>query len=184
MNTGLTRAHPVYAAMETTIFETMSGLSWQLGAINLGQGFPEGPGPQDVLQAATDALLTRSSQYPPMPGLIELRTALADHYARRQGLNLSPQEIIVTSGATEAIAASLLALVRPGDEVLMLAPLYDAYLPLVERVGGVARVVKLTPPDWRVTRDALEAYPTFSPAADHAAHEPAWADELGLCPSC
>ena len=149
--------HPVYRDMPTTIFEHMSAHARETGAINLGQGFPEGPGPQDVLQAAADALLTRSSQYPPMPGLIELRTALADHYARRQGLDLSPQDIIVTSGATEAIAASLLALVRPGDEVLMLAPLYDAYLPLVERAGGVARVVKLTPPDWRVTRDALEA---------------------------
>ncbi|KEZ19945.1 Aspartate/tyrosine/aromatic aminotransferase [Sphingobium yanoikuyae] len=149
--------HPVYRDMPTTIFEHMSARARETGAINLGQGFPEGPGPQAVLQAAADALLTRSSQYPPMPGLIELRTALADHYARRQGLDLSPQEIIVTSGATEAIAASLLALVRPGDEVLMLAPLYDAYLPLVERAGGVARVVKLTPPDWRVTRDALEA---------------------------
>ncbi|NWK96784.1 aminotransferase [Sphingobium lactosutens] len=149
--------HPVYRDMPTTIFEQMSARARETGAINLGQGFPEGPGPRDVLQAAADALLTRSSQYPPMPGLAELRGAVAAHYARHQGLDLSPQEVIVTSGATEAIAASLLALVRPDDEVLMLAPLYDAYLPLVERAGGVAKVVKLTPPDWRVTRDALEA---------------------------
>ncbi|PZU54667.1 MAG: aminotransferase, partial [Sphingobium sp.] len=100
--------HPVYRDMPTTIFEHMSARARETGAINLGQGFPEGPGPQEVLQAAADALLTRSSQYPPMPGLIELRTAVADHYARRQGLDLSPQDIIVTSGATEAIAASLL----------------------------------------------------------------------------
>ncbi|HUD90484.1 aminotransferase [Sphingobium sp.] len=149
--------HPVYRDMPTTIFEHMSARARETGAINLGQGFPEGPGPRDVLQAAADALLTCSSQYPPMPGLAELRAAVACHYARHQGLDLSPQEVIVTSGATEAIAASLLALVRPGDEVLMLAPLYDAYLPLVERVGGVAKVVKLTPPDWRVAREALEA---------------------------
>lgn len=149
--------HPVYRDMPTTIFEHMSARARETGAINLGQGFPEGPGPREVLQSAADALLTRSSQYPPMPGLPELRAAVADHYARHQQLDLTAQEVIVTSGATEAIAASLLALVRPGDEVLMLAPLYDAYLPLVERAGGVAKVVKLTPPDWRVTRDALEA---------------------------
>lgn len=149
--------HPVYRDMPTTIFEHMSARARETGAINLGQGFPEGPGPRAVLQAAADALLTRSSQYPPMAGLPELRAAVADHYARHQQLDLNPQEVIVTSGATEAIAASLLALVKPGDEVLMLAPLYDAYLPLVERVGGVAKVVTLIPPDWRITRDALAA---------------------------
>lgn len=149
--------HPVYRDMPTTIFEHMSARARETSAINLGQGFPEGAGPPEVLAAAADALLTRSSQYPPMTGLPELRAAVADHYARHQKLDLTPAEVIVTSGATEAIAASLLALVQPGEEVLMLAPLYDAYLPLVERVGGVARLVKLTPPDWRITRDALEA---------------------------
>ena len=156
MTSALSLGHPVYRDMPTTIFEHMSARAREAGAINLGQGFPEGAGPRDVLAAASDALLTRSSQYPPMAGLPELRAAVADHYARHQGLDLAPTEVIVTSGATEAIAASLLALVKPGDEVLMLAPLYDAYLPLVERVGGVARLVKLTPPDWRITRDALE----------------------------
>ncbi|SER98302.1 aminotransferase [Sphingobium sp. YR768] len=157
MTAATSLGHPVYRDMPTTIFEHMSARARESGAINLGQGFPEGPGPQEVLQAAADALLTKSSQYPPMPGLLELRTAIAAHYARSQQIDLMPQEIIVTSGATEAIAASLLALVQPGDEVLMLAPLYDAYLPLVERVGGVAKLVKLTPPDWRVSREALEA---------------------------
>ena len=149
--------HPVYRDMPTTIFEHMSARARETGAINLGQGFPESAGPPEILRAAADAMLARSSQYPPMPGLPELRDAVAAHYARHQGLDLSPQEVIVTSGATEALAASLLALVRPGDEVLMLAPLYDAYLPLVERAGGVARIVNLTPPDWRITREALEA---------------------------
>ncbi|KAA9015395.1 aminotransferase [Sphingobium limneticum] len=149
--------HPVYRDMPTTIFEKMSARARETGAINLGQGFPEGPGPRDVLQAAAAALLNQSSQYPPMPGLIELRTALAGHYARHQGLNLSPQDIIVTSGATEALSASLLALVRPGDEVLMLAPLYDAYVPLVERAGGIPKIVTLTAPEWHITRAALEA---------------------------
>ena len=149
--------HPVYRAMPATIFDHMSARARDTGAINLGQGFPEGPGPRAVLEAAATALLTRSSQYPPAPGLPELRAAVADHYARHQQLDLTPQEVIVTSGATEAIAASLFALVHPGDEVLLLAPLYDAYLPLVERAGGVARIVRLTPPDWRITREALDA---------------------------
>lgn len=149
--------HPVYRDMPTTIFEKMSARARETGAINLGQGFPEGPGPREILEAAADALLTRSSQYAPMAGLAELRAAVAAHYAHFQGLDLTPSEVIVTSGATEALAASLLALVRPGDEVLVLAPLYDAYLPLIERAGGVARIVRLTPPDWRITRRALEA---------------------------
>lgn len=149
--------HPVYRDMPTTIFEHMSALARQTGAINLGQGFPDAPGPADILNVAADALLSRSNQYPPMAGLPELRTAVAGHYAAHQGLALTAQEVIVTSGATEAIAATLLALVQPGDEVLLLAPLYDAYLPLIERAGGVAKVVRLTPPEWRITPAALEA---------------------------
>ncbi|MBH1992792.1 MAG: aminotransferase [Sphingomonadaceae bacterium] len=148
--------HPVYRDMPTTIFEHMSARARETGAINLGQGFPDAPGPTDLLNMAADALLTRSSQYPPMAGVPELRAAVADHYARHQGLSLTPAEVIITSGATEAIAASLLALVQPGDEVLVLAPLYDAYLPLIARAGGVARIVRLTPPHWRITRAALE----------------------------
>ncbi|AJR24146.1 aminotransferase [Sphingobium sp. YBL2] len=161
MSTGMSErdplGHPVYRNMPTTIFEKMSARARETGAINLGQGFPDAQGPEEILRAATDALLTRSNQYPPMAGLAELREAVAAHYARHQGLDLSPQEVIVTSGATEAIAASLLALVRPGDEVLVLAPLYDAYLPLIERAGGVARVLRLTPPEWQIGRQALAA---------------------------
>jgi aspartate/methionine/tyrosine aminotransferase len=149
--------HPVYRDMATTIFEHMSARARETGAINLGQGFPEGAGPPEVLRAGADALLTRSSQYPPMAGLPELRAAIACHYGHHQALDLGPDEVIVTSGATEAIAASLLALMRPGDEVLMLAPLYDAYLPLVARAGGVAKIVRLTPPDWRIDRATLAA---------------------------
>ncbi len=148
--------HTVYRDMPTTIFEHMSALARETGAINLGQGFPESAGPCDVLAAAARAMVQRSSQYPPMPGLPELRAAVADRYARHQGLDLTPQEVIVTSGATEALAASLLALIRPGDEVLMLAPLYDAYLPLVERAGGVAKVVTLRPPEWPLDKAVLE----------------------------
>ena len=155
--TGAALGHLVYRDMPTTIFEQMSALARKTGAINLGQGFPDTPGPADILNVAADALLSRSNQYPPMAGLPELRAAVASHYAAHQGLALTPQDVIVTSGATEAIAATLLALVQPGDEVLVLAPLYDAYLPLIERAGGVAKVVRLTPPEWRITQAALEA---------------------------
>ena len=149
--------NPVYARMGTTIFETMSARARASGAINLGQGFPEAQGPADVIDAAARALAERSNQYPPMAGIPELRRAVADHYARSQGLDLLPEEVIVTSGATEALAAALLALVSPGDEVILFQPLYDAYLPLVERAGGVAKLVRLSPPDWRITAEMLEA---------------------------
>jgi aspartate/methionine/tyrosine aminotransferase len=149
--------NPIYARMGTTIFEAMSGRARATGAINLGQGFPEAQGPADILDAAAKALVEKSNQYPPMIGLPELRQAVAAHYAEHQGLDLSPDEVIVTSGATEAIAAALLALVSPGDEVILFQPLYDAYLPLVERAGGMAKLVRLSPPDWRVSAEMLEA---------------------------
>lgn len=150
--------HPLFAAMPTTIFERMSARARATGAINLGQGFPDSNGPDDVVAAAAAALVERSNQYPPMAGLPELRAAIAAHYARHQQLALDPEaEVIVTSGATEALAASILALVRPGDEVVLFQPLYDAYLPLVLRAGGVPRLVRLAPPDWRITAEALDA---------------------------
>jgi aspartate/methionine/tyrosine aminotransferase len=149
--------NPIYTAMRTTIFEAMSARARATGAINLGQGFPDGPGCAPVVAAAADALRERSSQYPPMAGIPELRAAVADHYARHHALDLVPEEVIVTSGATEALAAAILALVTPGDEVLLLAPLYDAYVPLVERAGGTAVTVRLQPPAWRIDRAMLEA---------------------------
>ena len=151
------RMNPVYASMRTTIFEAMSARARASGAINLGQGFPDGNGSPRVIAAAAAALSERSNQYPPMIGIPELRTAVAGHYARTQGLDLSADEVIVTSGATEALAAAILALVSPGDEVVLIQPLYDAYVPLVERAGGVAKLVTLTPPDWRIDAAALEA---------------------------
>jgi aspartate/methionine/tyrosine aminotransferase len=149
--------NPVYANMGTTIFEAMSARARETGAINLGQGFADGRGPEAVLQAAARAMLEKSNQYPPMPGIAELRQAVANHYARHQGLNLAAEEVIVTSGATEALAAAILALVEPGDEVICFQPLYDAYVPLIERAGGVARLVRLQPPHWRVDKAMLEA---------------------------
>lgn len=150
--------NPLYASMPTTIFETMSARARATGAINLGQGFPDSGWPQDVLAAAANALMTGSNQYPSMLGTPELRRAIADHYRKHQDVDLDWQsEITVTSGATEAIAAAILALVTPGDEVVLFQPLYDAYLPLVLRAGGVPRLVRLAPPNWQFDAVMLDA---------------------------
>jgi N-succinyldiaminopimelate aminotransferase len=147
--------NPIFANLPTTIFELMSALAREHQAVNLGQGFPDFGWPDDVVARAAETLTGASSQYPPMRGLIELREAVADHYRRHQGLAIDAEAVTITSGATEALAASLLALIEPGDEVLLFQPLYDAYLPLVLRAGGVPRFVRLTPPDWRITEEAL-----------------------------
>ena len=151
-------ANPIYSALPTTIFEVMSSLARETGAINLGQGFPDEPGPEPIRRHAAEAVLNGYNQYPPMAGLPELREAVARHYARFQGLDLDwRSEVTVTSGATEALACAFLALIEPGDEVVLFAPLYDAYLPMVRRAGGVAKIVRLEPPHWRFDRAALEA---------------------------
>lgn len=154
--------NPLFANLPTTIFETMSGLAREYGAVNLGQGFPDFGWPQDVLDTAADAVRHGWNQYPPMSGLPELRTAVAAHYAHWHDIDLSPAEITVTSGATEALAAAILGLVTPGDEVVLFEPLYDSYLPMVRQAGGIPKLVKLTPPDWRITEKALAD--AFSPA--------------------
>lgn len=149
--------NPLYAAMPTTIFEVMSGLARETGAVNLGQGFPDSNGPPDVIEAAARALTEVSNQYPPMAGLPALRQAIAAHYRHHQGLELDWRtEITVTSGATEALAAAIFALVNPGDEVVLIQPMYDAYLPLVLRAGGVPRLIRLEPPHWTLTAEALD----------------------------
>ncbi len=153
--------NPVFADLPTTVFETMSRLARQYGAVNLGQGFPEDPGPLDVRQKAAEAVIDGSNQYPPMMGLPELRQAVADHYGRFGGLALNAEDVMVTSGATEALAGALLALIEPGDEVVLFQPMYDAYLPLVRRAGGIPRFVTLKPPHWQFTDEDLEQ--AFSP---------------------
>ncbi len=146
------------AAYGTTIFEVMSGLAREHGAINLGQGFPEGNGPDAVREAAARAVSDGPNQYPPMLGLPALRHAVAAHAGRFYGLDIDGErEVMVTSGATEALACCLLGLLEPGDEVVVFEPVYDTYLPMIERAGGVARVVRLEPPAWRIDRDALAA---------------------------
>ena len=144
--------NPIYRAMGTTVFEEMSALCRDGSRINLGQGFPDDNGPAALREAAARALIERSNQYPPAAGLPELRAALADFYARRQGLALAPEQVVVTSGATEALAAAILAVVSPGDEVLLFAPMYDLYAPFVRRAGGEPVVVPLRPPHWRYER--------------------------------
>jgi len=147
--------NPHYANLGTTIFEAMSARARAAGAINLGQGFPDGRGPEDVLAAASRALIEESNQYPPMAGLPSLRAAVVAHYALHQRLEVDPEAVIVTSGATEALASSILALIRPGDEVVLLQPLYDSYLPMVLQAGGVPRLVTLVAPNWQVNEAML-----------------------------
>lgn len=150
--------NPVYSALPTTIFEKMSAIARETGAINLGQGFPDAPGPEDIRRAAADAVMNGYNQYPPMLGIPELRRALADHYCRHHNIDLDWQtEVVVTSGATEAIAAAILSLVSEGDEVVMIQPLYDAYMPMVRRAGGIPRLIRLEPPHWTIDATALDA---------------------------
>lgn len=154
--------NPIFSALPTTVFEAMSQLARETGAVNLGQGFPDDPGPQDVRRKAADAVMDGWNQYPPMMGLPELRQATATHFKHWQGLDLDPDsEVMVTSGATEAIAGALMALVTPGDEVVLFEPMYDAYLPLVRRAGGIPKFVTLTPPHFGLTEAALAK--AFSP---------------------
>jgi len=142
----------------TTIFEVMSRLSEEHGAINLGQGFPDDRGPPDVLEVASKALLTGWNQYPSMMGTPDLRQALAAHAKRFYDLDVDwKTETMVTSGATEALTACLLGLINPGDEVVLFQPMYDSYLPIVRLAGGVPRFVSLKAPDWSFTRADLEA---------------------------
>ena len=154
--------NPLFANLPTTIFEVMSGLARETGAINLGQGFPEDAGPEDVRRKAAEAAVDGYNQYPPMLGLPELRQAVANHYKRFQGLDLDWQrEVMVTSGGTEALAGAILGLIEPGDEVVLFQPMYDAYLPLVKLADGVPKFVTLQPPHWRFTEAQLAA--AFTP---------------------
>jgi aspartate/methionine/tyrosine aminotransferase len=152
----------IYTGLPTTIFEEMSRLAMAHKAVNLGQGFPDVDGPEDIRQKAAEALIAGPNQYPPMLGVPELRQAVAANWRRFHGLEVDPaREVMVTSGATEALSDAINALIEPGDEVVLIEPLYDCYLPLVKRAGGIPRLVRVTPPDWALDRDALAA--AFSP---------------------
>ncbi|MER5518545.1 pyridoxal phosphate-dependent aminotransferase [Streptomyces sp. NPDC002763] len=149
------------AEFGTTIFAEMSALALSTGSINLGQGFPDTDGPEEVREAAVRALRAgRGNQYPPGPGVPELRTAIAAHQERWYGLSYDPDaEVLVTAGATEAIAAALLALVEPGDEVVALEPYYDSYAACIAMAGGTRVPVTLRPDGatFRLDLDELRA---------------------------
>jgi N-succinyldiaminopimelate aminotransferase len=146
----------------TTIFAEMSELALSTGAINLGQGFPDTDGPQVMLDAAVDAITSGRNQYPPGIGVPELRIAIAEHQSRFYGLRVDPdREILVTAGATEAIAAVILSLCEAGDEVVTFEPYYDSYAATIALAGGVRRTSVLRFPDFAVDEASLRA--AFSP---------------------
>jgi N-succinyldiaminopimelate aminotransferase len=139
-----------------TIFTTMSALAMRTGAVNLGQGFPDADGPASVLAAADRAMRNGGNQYAPGPGVPALRQAIARHQQRHYGIELDPdREIVVTTGCTEGVAAALLGLVDPGDEVIVLEPYYDSYVAMIQMAGGVRRPVTLHAPDFRLDPDQL-----------------------------
>jgi N-succinyldiaminopimelate aminotransferase len=141
-----------------TIFAEMSQLAERTGAVNLGQGFPDQDGPRAMADAAIGAIRAGQNQYPPGPGTLELRSAIAEHQHRFYGLEHDPgTEVLVTAGATEAIAAAVLALCGPGDEVVFFEPYYDSYAPAVALAGARRRVVPLRPPSWDFDLDQLAA---------------------------
>ncbi|PPH04687.1 aminotransferase [Rathayibacter sp. AY1F6] len=141
-----------------TVFSEMSALALRTGAVNLGQGFPDEDGPREILDAARDAIASGLNQYPPGPGFPVLREAIAAHRLRFSGISLDPDgEVLVTTGATEALAAALLALLEPGDEVVTFTPHYDAYGALIALAGGVHRTVLLRGPSFAVDHDELTA---------------------------
>lgn len=146
------------AGFGTTVFTEMSALAAEHGAINLGQGFPDFPGPDFVKEAAIEAIRADLNQYAPSHGLPRLREAIAADWATQHGVEVDPDaEVTVTSGATEALLSAMLALVNPGDEVIFFEPFYDSYVPQTVFAGGTPRVVPLQPPDWTFDHDALAA---------------------------
>jgi N-succinyldiaminopimelate aminotransferase len=145
------------AGVESTIFAEMSALAVRTGSVNLGQGFPDVDGPAEVVEAAVAALRGGRNQYPPGHGTPELLDAVVRHQRRHYGLELDRSQVVATTGATEAIAAALLGLVDPGDEVVVLEPYYDSYVAMIQFAGAVRRPVTLRAPDFRLDPAALEA---------------------------
>ncbi len=152
------QTNSVLGGYGTTIFEVMSRLAKAHDAINLGQGFPDTTLPDSVIAKAAEGLTVIPNQYPPMMGLPELRQAVARHDLRFHGIEADWQtQVMVTTGATEALAACLFALIEPGDEVVLIEPLYDSYLPIVRRAGGIPKLVRVAPPNWTLDPAALAA---------------------------
>jgi aspartate/methionine/tyrosine aminotransferase len=149
--------NPLYEKMATSVFERMSGLATKHGAVNLGQGFPDFGWPDVILDAAAKAVREGSNQYAPSRGTPVLREAVAAHYGRQFGQQLSADHVCVTSGATEALGAAILATLAPGDEMIIFTPAYDSYAPMIRRSGGIPREVALKPPEWRIDSAAIDA---------------------------
>jgi aspartate/methionine/tyrosine aminotransferase len=150
--------NPIFASLPTTIFTHMSALAVAHGAINLGQGFPDEDGPLSIREVAAQALSDGPNQYPPMRGLPQLRKAICAHAKRFYDLDFDPDtNVVVTSGGTEALTASIMALAGQGGEVLLIEPAYDSYAPIAEAVGARVKTVKLAPPHWRLDADAIAA---------------------------
>lgn len=148
--------NPAFSKLPTTIFTHMSALAVQHGAINLGQGFPDEDGPLAIRDVAAKALQDGPNQYPPMRGVPELRRAICSHAKRFYDLDFDPDEnVVVTSGGTEALTASIMALTRQGGEMVLIEPAYDSYGPIAEAVGAKIRTVRLAPPDWSLNAEAL-----------------------------
>ena len=148
----------VLSSFGTTIFEVMSTLAREHGSLNLGQGFPDEDGPAHLKSVAGNAMSDKPNQYPPMPGVPELRQAVAAHNKRFYNLDVNwENQVLITSGATEALAASMLALIEPGDEVIVMEPVYDSYVPMIMRAGGIPKPVRLLPPEWELSEDVLRA---------------------------
>ncbi|MFT8364360.1 MAG: aminotransferase [Gluconobacter cerinus] len=146
------------SSLPTTVFTIMSQLAARYDAINLGQGFPDTEGPADIINVAAEALKDNRNQYAPLTGLPELRQAVAESNRRFYGLEIdSATEVVVTSGATEALAACLMAVVEAGDEVVLIEPLYDTYLPMLKMIGAVPKCVRLQPPHWKLPEEELRA---------------------------
>lgn len=144
--------------LPTTIFTIMSQLAVKHDAVNLGQGFPDTEGPAELIEVAAAALKDNRNQYAPLTGLPELRQAVAASNMRFYGLDIDPAtEVVVTSGATEALAACLMAVIEPGDEVVLIEPLYDTYLPALKLLGATAKCVRLQPPHWSLPENELRA---------------------------
>ena len=149
--------NPIYEQMQTSIFERMSLAATKHGAVNLGQGFPDFGWPAEILDFAARALIEGSNQYAPSRGLPALREAVAAHYQRHFNQPIDAAQVCVTSGATEALGAAILATVKPGDEVIIFTPAYDRYAPMIRRAGATPVEVALQPPGWRLDVEALRA---------------------------
>ena len=152
------RLNPVFEGLGTTIFTVMSALAAKHGAINLGQGFPDEDGPMAIREAAARALREGPNQYPPMQGLLALREAVAAHDRRFYDLAFDPEtEVLITSGATEALTDCIMGLTAPGDEAILIEPCYDSYPPMLAAMGAKTKSLRLEAPDFRLTEAALQS---------------------------